>query len=221
MTDYELYHASTRKHKYIKKIGNRYFYTQQEIVAYLKEKRPKDVGFEKTTWLDGSGEKQVNVYKLNLGSKDGVVNSVGVAAGNKTVSAFNATNKATDKNAKKYGNKYITKRNGRVTSTYDADFGTYHTLDLANKKEYKARAKERADRIKYNEKAYGSDHYIDVQEERKKKIKKIKRSAKKHTSKSLNSMKKQAARGKKKLDKIYTKATTPSVTVTYDEAKIK
>ena len=38
MGDYELYHAE-RKHKYIKKIGNRYFYTQQEIAAYLDKKR--------------------------------------------------------------------------------------------------------------------------------------------------------------------------------------
>lgn len=39
MTEYELYHASTRKHKYIKKIGNRYFYSQQEIQAYLQGKK--------------------------------------------------------------------------------------------------------------------------------------------------------------------------------------
>lgn len=39
MNDYELYHADRKKHKYIKKIGNRYFYTQQEIAAYLGEKK--------------------------------------------------------------------------------------------------------------------------------------------------------------------------------------
>ena len=38
MREYELYHAN-RKHKYIKKIGNRYFYTPQEIQAYLDGKK--------------------------------------------------------------------------------------------------------------------------------------------------------------------------------------
>lgn len=216
MGDYELYHASTRKHKYIKKIGNRYFYTTQEIKAYLEGKKPKDVGFEKTTWLDGSGDKQVNVYKLNLGSKDGVVNSVGVAAGNKTVSAFNATNRAAAKNAKKYGGEYVTKRRGRLSSEYDSEFGSYHTLDLAGKKEYKKRAKETAER----KKEYG-DTYIDVREERKKKVDKAKKSATKHVNKSLKSMKKQSARGKKALQKFYRNNVNPGVTVTYDEAKIK
>lgn len=216
MGDYELYHASTRKHKYIKKIGKRYFYTQDEIKAYLEGKKPEDVGFEKTSWIDGTGDKQVKVYKLNLGSKDGMVNSIGVAAGNKTVSAFNATNKATEKNAKKYGDKYVTKRNGRIRSEYDSEFGSYHTLDLANKKEYKKRTKEIADR----KKEYG-DTYIDVGEERKKKISKAKKSAKKQVNKSLSSMKKQSARGKKALQKFYKNNINPDVTVTYDEAVIK
>ena len=216
MGDYELYHASTRKHKYIKKIGNRYFYTQQEIKAYLEAKKPKDVGFEKTSWTDGSGDKQVNVYKVNLGSKDGVVNSVGVAAGNKTVSAFNATNKAAARNAKKYGNEYVTKRRGRLSSQYDSEFGSYHTLDLAGKSEYKKRAKETAELSK----EYG-ETYIDVHKERKKKINKAKRSATKHVNKSLNSMKKQSAKGKKALNKFYKNYISPDVTVTYDEAKIK
>ena len=216
MGDYELYHASTRKHKYIKKIGNRYFYTQQEIKAYLEGKKPKDVGFEKTTWIDGTGDKQVNVYKVNLGSKDGVVNSVGAAAGNKTVSAFNATDKAAARNAKKYGNEYVTKRRGRLSSEYDPEFGSYHTLDLANKKEYKKRAKETAER----KKEYG-DTYIDVGEERKKKVKKAKKSATKHVNKSIKSMKKQSARGKKALQKFYKNNINPGVTVTYDEAKLK
>lgn len=43
MGDYELYHASTRKHKYIKKIGKRYFYTQQELDSYLHDKKDNDV----------------------------------------------------------------------------------------------------------------------------------------------------------------------------------
>lgn len=43
MNDYELYHASTRKHKYIKKIGKRYFYTQQELNAYYQDTKQNDV----------------------------------------------------------------------------------------------------------------------------------------------------------------------------------
>ena len=43
MKDYELYHASTRKHKYIKKIGKRYFYTQQELNAYYQDTKQNDV----------------------------------------------------------------------------------------------------------------------------------------------------------------------------------
>lgn len=215
MGDYELYHAN-RKHKYIKKIGDRYFYTQQEIAAYLQAKKPKDVGFEKTTWLDGTGDKQVNVYKLNLGSKNGMVNSVGVAAGNKTVSAFNSSDKVTTKNAKKYNNEYVTKRRGRLTSEYDPEFGSYHTLDLAKKKDYKKRAAEDARR----KKEYG-DVYIDVRKERKKKLNKAKKSATRNAKKNLKSLKKQADRGKKALQKFYKNNVNPGVTVTYDEAKLK
>jgi hypothetical protein len=44
MGEYELYHASRKSHKYIKKIGNRYFYSQAEIQAfYNKDKTEKDV----------------------------------------------------------------------------------------------------------------------------------------------------------------------------------
>lgn len=38
MGEYDLYHGERKHHKYIKKIGDRYFYTQQEIQAYLKAK---------------------------------------------------------------------------------------------------------------------------------------------------------------------------------------
>ena len=47
MHEYELYHAATRKHKYIKKIGNRYFYTQQEIQAYYDGKKTIDSEYQK------------------------------------------------------------------------------------------------------------------------------------------------------------------------------
>jgi len=61
MGDYELYHASNRKHKYIKKIGNRYFYTQQEIQAYLQSKNatPQTASDYVTTGV-GEAKKVIN-----------------------------------------------------------------------------------------------------------------------------------------------------------------
>ena len=58
MSEYELYHASTRKHKYIKKIGNRYFYTQQEIAAYLKEKH-RQAGEFNEALAEATGKRDV------------------------------------------------------------------------------------------------------------------------------------------------------------------
>ncbi len=58
MSEYELYHASNRKHKYIKKIGNRYFYTQQEIAAYLKEKKGQ-VGEFNEAVSEATGKRDV------------------------------------------------------------------------------------------------------------------------------------------------------------------
>ena len=73
MGDYELYHA--RSHKYIKKIGNRYFYSQAEIQAfYGKDKTKqsiadvdniKDFKSGKTTWVSGSPKRQL--YSITLG----------------------------------------------------------------------------------------------------------------------------------------------------------
>lgn len=58
MTEYELYHASTRKHKYIKKIGNRYFYSQQEIQAYLQGKKGS-VNEVKESVAEATGRRDV------------------------------------------------------------------------------------------------------------------------------------------------------------------
>ena len=69
MSEYELYHASTRKHKYIKKIGNRYFYTQQEIAAYLKEKRGQ-VGEFNEAVAEATGRRDVYL-EANKKRKDG------------------------------------------------------------------------------------------------------------------------------------------------------
>lgn len=119
MNEYELYHASTRKHKYIKKIGNRYFYTQQEIAAYLKEKR----------------------------GQAGEFNEAGVKA-----------------------TQYDNNKTRRIN-----------------------------------------------EETRKQGRQKLKNMALKPT----HDLRKQAARGKKAIDKWYTKATTPDISVTYDEPVIK
>lgn len=220
MGDYELYHGGTRKnHKYIKKIGNRYFYTTQEIKAYLEGKKPKNVGIEKGEWIDGSGPEMSKYYKLNLKDDDGIKRGVGVAVGNKSVSVFNEmTNK---KMEKKYGNKQVAKRAGRLRSSYDSEFGSYHTLHL-DKKNYKSRVKEEKQFAKDAKKS-GRDYYeyTDVGENLKRKRKKAAKSTAKHLKKTTNSLKRQASRGKKAVDKWYTKATTPKITVTYDEAKIK
>lgn len=62
MKEYELYHASRRKHKYIKKIGKRYFYTQEEIQAYLDGRNPKDggkIGELKEAVAEATGKRDV------------------------------------------------------------------------------------------------------------------------------------------------------------------
>lgn len=59
MGDYELYHAGTRKHKYIKKIGDRYFYTQQEIQAYLDGKKGGKFNEVKEAVAEATGRRDV------------------------------------------------------------------------------------------------------------------------------------------------------------------
>ncbi len=218
MSEYELYHSGARKHhKYIKKIGDRYFYTQQEIAAYLKEKKGA-IGVEKGEWIDGSGPEMSKYYKLNLKNDDGIKRGVGVAVGNKSVSVFNETNNK--KVEKKYGGNQATRRTGRLRSSYDPDAGSYHTLFLDNKN-YKARTKEDKEFAKDARKNNWGYEYTDTGEQLKRKKGRAAKAVKKTASKNLKSLKKQAARGKKALDKWYTKATTPDITVTYDEAKIK
>ena len=188
MTDYELYHTGVRKHKYIKKIGNRYFYTQDEIKAYLDGKKPKnDVTFEKNTIETRDGK--MKDYRIDFNKHDGGhkkggwSDGVGVRVGNKKVQVYNTTNKKYWKNDEEY----IEKKRGRLTSSYAED-GSEHTLDLSKKKRKKKNAKSVASKV---------------------------------SKKTMSAMKKQAARGKKAIDKYYTKMTTPDITVTYDEAKLK
>ena len=217
MGDYELYHAATRKHKYIKKIGNRYFYTQQEIKAYL-EGKTKGVGVEKGEWIDGSGPEKSKYYKLNLKNDDGVKSGVGVAVGNKSVSVFNEMN--TKKIEKKYGNNQATRRIGRLRSSYDSEAGSYHTLHL-DKKNYKKRVKEDEEFAKAARENNWGYEYKDVGKDLKRKRRNAAKSVRNHTNKSVKSLKKQSARGKKALQKFYKNNLNPGVTVTYDEAKLK
>lgn len=58
MGEYDLYHADRKKHKYIKKIGNRYFYTQQEIQQYLAGKK-KSVNNVKEAVAEATGRRDV------------------------------------------------------------------------------------------------------------------------------------------------------------------
>ncbi len=58
MGEYDLYHADRKRHKYIKKIGNRYFYTQQEIQAYLDKKKGQ-VEYTKEAVAEATGRRDV------------------------------------------------------------------------------------------------------------------------------------------------------------------
>lgn len=61
MGDYELFHAERAKHKYIKKIGKRYFYTQEQLRAFLSEKGT-DAG-EKAKELKTAASNSVSATK--------------------------------------------------------------------------------------------------------------------------------------------------------------
>ncbi len=210
MGEYELYHSGTRKsHKYIKKIGNRYFYTQQEIQAYLQGKK-KTVGVEKGEWIDGSGPEKSKYYKVNLKDDDGIKRGVGVAVGNKSISVFNEMNNK--KVEKKYDGNQATRRTGRLRSSYDPDAGSYHTLHL-DKKNYKARVKEDEEFAKAAKKNGWGYEYTDTGKDLKRKRKKALKSATKHADKSLKSLKKQSAKGKKAVSNWYKKRANPRVTV--------
>lgn len=238
MGDYELYHSSNRKHKYIKKIGKRYFYTQQEIAAYLDGKK-KDVTFEKGTeydyddynsktnkapkmkdyHLDFNKQKGSYTYTDSNGKKHKqdytMSDKIGVRVGNKKIQVYNTTNK-------KYYNddeRWSVKRRGRLKSEYAED-GSVHTLDLSNKKTFnKRQAKEKA-REKELEDWQVSQGYrkTDAQLEKEKKARSAKRrkkaakAASKHLNKAVSSLKKQSTRGKKAIDR-WQKSREPRVEV--------
>ena len=198
MSDYELYHASTRKHKYIKKIGNRYFYTQQEIAAYLKGKKG-DISLEKNTY-DGPGGKERD-YHVSFNKHDGWSDKVGVRVGDKKISVYNTANQKFYKD----GERWSVKRHGRLKSEYAED-GSTHTLDLSDKKTFKKRdAEEKASERKlatYQESQGWRDSDAVFKEKQKKKRKKAVKVATRHATKNLKSLAKQAARGKEVLENM-------------------
>ena len=223
MGDYELYHAGTRKHKYIKKIGNRYFYTQQEIAAYMQGKK-KDVTFEKNTSTDLDGNK-VKDYRIDFNKHDGGHNGggwsdgIGVKVGGKKITMYNTTNQKYMKNPDV---KNDTK--GRLTTEYAED-GVTRTLDYSSKKTFEKR-QERKLQQERNNIEWLKSMGVDTSEHEKA-LKSDEADFKRRKKKSdaraqtLKRMKKQSARGKKALQKFYKNNINPGVTVTYDEAKLK
>ena len=181
---YELYHASNRKHKYSKKIGNRYFYTQEEIAAYLKEKKNAvdDIGVGTVTTPSAGKAKPIGI-KVHSDKR-----------------------REFDKNVAKSG--YLIDKDGRP---YTREY--YHNEKGVYVKDKKITA--------YSRKGDSTKtHTADLDAPRKA-AKHGRKKLKTMTKRSIRSLKKQASRGKKALDKWYTKTTSPNVTVTYDEAKLK
>lgn len=201
MNDYELYHASTRKHKYIKKIGNRYFYTQQEIAAYLKEKK-KDVTFEKTDYGEGVKDyrldfnKETGTYTDSKGKKHKYTMSDGIGVQvdkkNKNIELYNTTNKKYYKNDEKL----IRKSKGRITTEYAED-GVSRSIDLSKDKHNKKAEDERWKRFR----EYGGADADTPAEYRKKQRKKAAKRISNNASKTVKSLKKQSARGKKRIER--------------------
>lgn len=174
MGDYELYHAN-RKHKYIKKIGDRYFYTQEELNAYYQD--PKS-GKKKTSKLNEVKEAVAEA----TGRRDVYFEAPKVTENGRTF--------YDDDNAKlRRGKK---DKNGKV-----GDDGTVYTK---NSMQYDNR--------------YTEERNKKTRARGRKKLKKM-------ATSPIRSLKKKASRGKNAIDKYYTKLTTPSITVTYDEAKLK
>lgn len=215
MGDYELYHAATRKHKYIKKIGNRYFYTQQEIQAYLEGKKNNVPQLEVTKgeWDNYTTNEAIKGVGIRdkRGNKYGIMEGVYVGKGKNTLELSRS---GINKQYEKSGN-VTTKRIGRLSKT-DYEDGTIYTLDLGDKKTVKKNAaKEEKEAREYG------DTYINYDKRRKARVKSAKNLVKKQTHKASSKMKKQADKGKKALKEFYKNNINPGVTVTYDEAKLK
>lgn len=218
MGDYELYHASNRKHKYIKKIGKRYFYTQEEIAAYLKAKKG-DVTFEKETRLDYRNvgdDKKMKEYRVDFDKhydKDGNriwSHGVGVQIGNKKISVYNTTNKKYEKDPDVKGDD-----RGRFRREYAEDGATY-SLDYSDKKTFLKRQRNELKQKKNNAewlKSMGvdvSEHEARIKDDEAY----LKRLEKKDAARgqTLKNLKKQASRGKKALERL-NKKRAPKVEV--------
>ena len=215
MGDYELYHAARKTHKYIKKIGNRYFYTQQEIQKYLEGKK-KDVTFEKNTYSDGTKDYRIDFNKHDGGHKGGGwSDGVGIRTGNKTIEVYNTTNKKYQKNPEVRGD-----HKGRFRTEYAED-GSRYSLDYSDKKTFRQKQRREVEQNKnFSDymKEIGRDNSdaeryyqeskaeLDKAEKRdarqEKRKKKIKAAYEKARKKTVSSLKKQSERGKKAVSKL-------------------
>ena len=237
MGDYELYHAATRKHKYIKKIGNRYFYTQQEIQAYYDAKKtsptypaPKYAMIDGAATVKTIGKMEADLAKEKQArqlARKAVGNTVFAAGETKRAIAESKHNKSTSK--LKEVKEAVAEATGRRDVYYEAkkvteNGRTYYDDDNAKlrtgKKDKKGRV-DPEDGSVYTKKGtmqYDNEYTI----ERNKKIRaRGKKKLKKMATQPVRNLKKQSARGKKALQKFYKNNVNPGVTVTYDEAKLK
>ena len=130
-----------RSHKYIKKIGNRYFYSQHELAAFLnKDKKDRKVTFE--NYSDPAAGK-IN-YRIDFNKHDGWSDGIGVRYnpndrnGKRSLMVYDTTKTKWDKKNDDYVYEHKTK--GRVTKERAED-GVSYTIDLTNKKKEKKKKK--------------------------------------------------------------------------------
>lgn len=129
-----LYHA--RSHKYIKKIGKRYFYTQKELEAFLREKNPKNnykitkFSGEFGEWGGPNGQtrigtvkaKDVGIQSKKNPSKYLAVGSTKATSGKKTVDLYFSPTKKL----------HYMKKGRLMVST--GEEGSHVSLDVTKKK---------------------------------------------------------------------------------------
>lgn len=216
MGDYELYHAE-RKHKYIKKIGNRYFYTQQEIQKYLAGRNVSSEakgsvnngsnGVEKTAKNGVNAARKKQAYEVS--------NYVST----RTASAADQMSKPLVKSAKKGklrreindAKEAVAEATGRRDVYYEAkkvteNGRTYYDDDNAKlrtgKKDKKGRV-DPEDGSVYTKK--GTMQYDNeyTRELNKKTRERGKKKLKKMATSPVRSLKKQTERGKKKIENLY------------------
>lgn len=127
------YLAHERSHKYIKKIGDRYFYTQQELAAFLNKDNPKKVTLERRV-DPTTGTRD---YRIDFNKHEHWSDGVGVRItpkskyGPKSISVYDTTKTKWDSKNDDYV--YEKKTKGRVTKERAED-GVSYTVDLSKKK---------------------------------------------------------------------------------------